>query len=212
MNKRGDLKMKKIVLLLCLCSFVLCGCSYVDESIKEIKGELVGNDFTVKSYDNYGNLISKAVGDSVELATFNEQSFLDSLRSQDQDFQESQSSVIEVLIDGEQMISVGNTMLFVEDGIDYVEEFEQELISTDTQNGLNIIGIDRLVNRFKNAFGKGRVVVVCSQLGIPIAMFEGDKVRVTIPSDLPKTTRITIDGKSLYVHRANFQIFDTDML
>jgi hypothetical protein len=31
-------------------------------------------------------------------------------------------------------------------------------------------------------------------------------------NDLPKTTRITIDGKSLYVHRANFQIFDTDML
>ena len=43
-------------------------------------------------------------------------------------------------------------------------------------------------------------------------MFEGNKVRVTIPNDLPKTTRITIDGKSLYVHRANFQIFDTDML
>lgn len=204
--------MKKIFILLCVFTLLLTGCSYVDESIKEIKGELVGNDFTVKSYDNYGNLISKAIGDSVELATFNEQSFLDSLRNQDEDFQQSQSSVIEVLIDGEQMISVGNTMLFVEDGIDYVEEFEQEIISTDTQNGLNVIAIDRLVNRFKNAFGKGRVVVVCSQLGIPIAMFEGDKVRVTIPKDLPKTTRITIDGKSLYIHRANFQIFDTDML
>ena len=204
--------MKKICLALLSLTLLLSGCAYVDESLREIKGELVGNDFTVKSYDNYGNLISKAVGDSVELATFNEQSFLDSLRSQDQDFQESGSSVIEVLIDGEQMISVGNTMLFVEDGIDYVEEFEQELIKVDTQNGLNVIGIDRIVNRFKNAFGKGRVVVVCSQLGIPIAMFEGDKVRVTIPSDLPKTTRITIDGKSLYIHRAHFQIFDTDML
>ena len=198
-------------MLLCF-SLLLTGCSLVDESFKEFKGELVGNDFTVKSYDNYGNLISRAIGDSVELSTFNEQSFLDSLRSQEQDFQESGSSVIEVLIDGEQMISVGNTMLFIEDGINYVEEFEQELIKVDTQNGLNIIGIDRLVNRFKNAFGKGRVVVVCSQLGIPIAMFEGDKVRVTIPNDLPKTTRITIDGKSLYIHRANFQIFDTDML
>ena len=167
--------MKKICLALLSLTLLLSGCAYVDESLREIKGELVGNDFTVKSYDNYGNLISKAVGDSVELATFNEQSFLDSLRSQDQDFQESGSSVIEVLIDGEQMISVGNTMLFVEDCIDYVEEFEQELIKVDTQNGLNVIGIDRIGNRFKNAFGKGRVVVVCSQLGIPIAMLEGDK-------------------------------------
>lgn len=204
--------MKKLGMALLSLTLLLSGCSFVDESIKELKGELIGNDFTVKSYDNYGNLISKAVGDSVELATFNEQSFLDSLRTQDQDVQESASSVIEVLIDGDQMISVGNTMLFIEDGINHVEEFEQELISVDTQNGLNIIGIDRLVNRFKNAFGKRRVVVVCSQLGIPIAMFEGDKVRVTIPNDLPKTTRITVDGKSLYIHRANFQIFDTDML
>lgn len=204
--------MKKLGMALLSLTLLLSGCSFVDESIKELKGELIGNDFTVKSYDNYGNLISKAVGDSVELATFNEQSFLDSLRTQDQDVQESASSVIEVLIDGDQMISVGNTMLFIEDGINHVEEFEQELISVDTQNGLNVIGIDRLVNRFKNAFGKRRVVVVCSQLGIPIAMFEGDKVRVTIPTDLPKTTRITVDGKSLYIHRANFQIFDTDML
>lgn len=204
--------MKKLGMALLSLTLLLGGCSLVDESIKELKGELIGNDFTVKSYDNYGNLISKAVGDSVELATFNEQSFLDSLRTQDQDVQESASSVIEVLIDGDQMISVGNTMLFIEDGINHVEEFQQELISVDTQNGLNVIGIDRLVNRFKNAFGKRRVVVVCSQLGIPIAMFEGDKVRVTIPNDLPKTTRITVDGKSLYIHRANFQIFDTDML
>ena len=131
--------MKKIIFMLLCFSLLLTGCSLVDESFKEFKGELVGNDFTVKSYDNYGNLISKAIGDSVELSTFNEQSFLDSLRSQEQDFQESGSSVIEVLIDGEQMISVGNTMLFIEDGIDYVEEFEQELIKVDTQNGLNII-------------------------------------------------------------------------
>ena len=153
--------MKKLGMALLSLTLLLSGCSFVDESIKELKGELIGNDFIVKSYDNYGNLISKAVGDSVELATFYEQSFLDSLRTQDQDVQESASSVIEVLIDGDQMISVGNTMLFIEDGINHVEEFEQELISVDTQNGLNIIGIDRLVNRFKNAFGKRRVVV-CS--------------------------------------------------
>ena len=204
--------MKKLVLMLCLCSLFLSGCAFVNESFKEMKGELIGNKFTVKSYDNYGNLISKAEGDSVELATFNEQSFLDSLQSQEQDFKEAASSVVEVMIDGDQMISVGNTLLFVEKGIDYVEEFEQELIDIDTSNGLNIIGIDRVVNRFKNFVGKKRVVVICSQLGVPIGMFEGNKVRVTIPNDLPKTTRITIDGKSLYVHRANFQIFDTDML
>ena len=53
--------MKKLGMALLSLTLLLSGCSFVDESIKELKGELIGNDFTVKSYDNYGNLISKAV-------------------------------------------------------------------------------------------------------------------------------------------------------
>ena len=56
------------------------------------------------------------------------------------------------------------------------------------------------------------MIMISSQLGVPIAIYEGNNVRVTIPNDLPKTTRITIDGKSLYVHRANYQIIDMDLI
>lgn len=30
--------------------------------------------------------------------------------------------------------------------------------------------------------------------------------------DLPKTTKLMIDGKALYIHRANFQIIDKSLL
>ena len=30
--------------------------------------------------------------------------------------------------------------------------------------------------------------------------------------DLSKTTKLMIDGKALYIHRANFQIFDKELL
>ena len=51
-----------------------------------------------------------------------------------------------------------------------------------------------------------------SQLGIPLAVYGGDKVYYEIPSDLPKMTKLTIDGKALYLHRVNYIIVDTDMI
>ena len=32
------------------------------------------------------------------------------------------------------------------------------------------------------------------------------------PNNLPKMTKLMIDGKALYIHRANFQIIDKELL
>ncbi len=49
-------------------------------------------------------------------------------------------------------------------------------------------------------------------MGIPLAVYQGKNVYVTVPDDLPKMTRLNIDGKSLYIHRANYIILDTKMM
>ena len=69
-----------------------------------------------------------------------------------------------------------------------------------------------IVNQYKNYFGKSRVVVIKSQLGQPITAYSGDEVYWKIPKKLPKMTKLMIDGKALYIHRANFQIIDTALL
>ena len=68
------------------------------------------------------------------------------------------------------------------------------------------------LNQYKNKFGKARVVVIKSQLGNPILAFSGDSVYWEIPEDLPKMTKLMIDGKALYIHRANFQIIDKELI
>jgi hypothetical protein len=45
-------------------------------------------------------------------------------------------------------------------------------------------------------------------MGPPIYAFEGDSVYWSVPDNLPKFTKLTVDGKQLYIHRANFQIVD----
>ena len=51
-----------------------------------------------------------------------------------------------------------------------------------------------------------------SGLGIPICAYSGDDVYWEVRNDLPKTTKLMIDGKALYLHRANFLILDTSLL
>ena len=53
------------------------------------------------------------------------------------------------------------------------------------------------INRYKNSFGKSRVVVVKSQLGNPIYAFRGNEVYWTIPEDLPKFTKLGCSWRTL---------------
>lgn len=199
--------MKKVLLVLACC-LTLSGCSIIKEATQQIKGELIGQSFTVNSYDNNGNLISQLTGDSIGMETYSEQSFLDSLEDQP-----VESSVIQITIDHQEVLSVGNTIIFEEKGINRITDFgSEDALIHDSSDGLNYMPWDKIANKWKNNIGKSRMIMVSSQLGVPIAIYEGNQVRVTIPNDLPKTTRITIDGKSLYVHRANYQIIDMDLL
>lgn len=56
------------------------------------------------------------------------------------------------------------------------------------------------------------MVVIKSQLGQPVTAYSGDDVYLEIPEDLPKMTKLMIDGKALYIHRANFKIIDKELL
>ena len=68
------------------------------------------------------------------------------------------------------------------------------------------------LNAIRNYIGKPMVVVIKSQTGAPIYVFSGRSVYWEVPDDLPKFTKLSIDGKPLYLHRANFQILDANLL
>jgi hypothetical protein len=65
---------------------------------------------------------------------------------------------------------------------------------------------------FLDKIGKSKVIVISSQLGIPIGVYQGNSVYVEIPEDLPKMTLLNIDGKALYISRATYEIFDAELL
>ena len=125
----------------------------------------------------------------------------------------SLAAVITITIDGKEIESCGDTCVFVQKGLEPEVDFKAPEMITSTASGIaDNTAVAGIVNRYRNLFGKSRVVVIQSQLGDPICAYSGDEVYWKVCDDLPKTTKLMVDGRALYIHRANFQIIDKALL
>lgn len=200
-------KSKKLVMALSVTLVILnlTGCAMLQDIVGTKKGQLVGQKFEISTYDHYANKTLTVSGNKVTVGLLENSS---NFEVEDTGYK---SNVLEITVNGDQMFQVGNTVIFAEKGLDMVEDYEvPEEIHVTTGGGF--VPFDRFVNDIKNKVGKEKTVIVSSQMGIPIGIFQGDEVYVTIPDNLPKMTRLNIDGKSLYIHRANYVILDTEMM
>ncbi|WP_317096314.1 DUF5052 family protein [Clostridium neonatale] len=191
--------------LVCLLGVSVLGCAKLKDWIGKIKGELVGQHFTITTYDDYANKTLSIEGKKVTVG------LLENSANFDAESTDFKSEVLEITINGKQMFQVGNTVIFEEDGLNVVEHYEiKDEIKANSGGGY--VPFDRAVNKLKNELGKKKTIIISSQQGVPIGVYQGDDVYVTIPEDLPKMTRLNIDGKALYIHRANYVIIDTEMI
>ena len=197
------------------CVTLVCtmtSCATLDSAVNDLKGDLIGNSYVIETYDNYGNKVLTTIGDKINI-----EGNLVETTSYDSDGNtitgSELSSVITINIDGKEIQSCGDTCIFEEEGLNAEVNFWQENIQSVTNGSISDnTYISGIVNKYKNMFGKSRVVVIKSQLGQPITAYSGDEVYWEIPEDLPKMTKLMIDGKALYIHRANFQIIDKELL
>ena len=202
LNKKSKIALLLITIILI---FNLTACAQIRDKLKTIKGELVGVHFNISAYDHYANKTLEMEGSKVTVGVLENDANIDPSSTG------YQSGVLEITVNGKQMFQVGNTVIFAEDGLDMVEDFEVPEDITVSKGG-GFVPMDRFINNIKNKIGKEKTIIISSQMGIPLAVYQGKNVYVTVPDDLPKMTRLNIDGKSLYIHRANYIILDTEMI
>ena len=202
---------KKIIILMILAMVIsLAGCAFLQSRLHEIKGSILGNRYNAYFYTNNGIRFMEMSGSNIGFANNVVKEKLYS--GSDAERVASQSSVITITIDGHQVESCGSTIVFEEDGLKPDVDYKVEEIKSSANSLMDINIIAGVVNRYKNVFGKPVVVIIQSQLGDPICAYSGKNVYWEVYNDLPKTTKLMIDGKALYVHRANFQIVDSRLL
>ena len=205
---------KRFIRFTALCCLValmlsLSSCAWLSNEMKNIKGELIGNDFTIDFYDNFGSNILTIYGDKVGLeANYVTTTSIDSEGSESTNYE--LSSVVTLTVDGNQVAQTGNTVIFAEKGLAKLEDFELSNEIATSGGTINIL--DRNINEIKNVIGTPKVVIICSQLGVPLAVYGEKSVYWGIPCVLPKTAQLNIDGKALYIHRANYILLNSDMI
>lgn len=203
------------ILLALIVSTNLYGCDVAsfESRVNDVKGQLTGVSFKCQFYDNYGELYLTASGEKIGMTgnVIKEASINSSDGTKSKEY--SLSSVVTINIDGKQIQSCGDTVIFAEKGLKPDAEFHLQDIESESTGKIDEnTYISNVVNNYKNSFGKGQVAVIQGQLGVPICAYSGDDVYWEVREDLPKTAKLMIDGKALYIHRANFQIIDKNLL
>ena len=203
-----------ITVLTMLFAIISCtGCALWDNEVNELNGSITCNTYNAGFYTNQGENFMNVSGQKIDLQsnvikekTYNNENGWG--------YNQTLSSVVTVIIDGKTIESCGSTMIFAENGLNPEVDFKSPEVIKSTSDGSfgDNVFIASIVNKYKNYFGKSRVVVIQSQLGDPICAYSCNEVYWEVCQDLPKTTKLMIDGKALYIHRANFQIIDKDLL
>lgn len=183
----------------------ISACNVVSNITNRIEGALLGDDYKILSYDDYGNNTLTIQGNRVNIGIFENEANSGS--------DGNKSEVLEITVDGHQLLHVGSTAIFAERGINTLADFDFEYLKEMSAKGLStVVPLDRSVNQIKNFLGDEKVIIVKSQLGVVVGVYQGKNVTVEIPTDLPKMTRLIVDGKSLYLYRADYEIMDTELL
>lgn len=200
-----------LALILTAAAAFLIRSEYLRHRISEMHGSIFGNEYIIDTFDNNGIRTMTTHGRNIDITS--------NVLGQDLDVDgasgkyETLSSVITITIDGKQIISCGDTCVFYDKGLKPDYEFYLDEINSEGGGSLSEQAlIAGRLNSIRNFIGKPMVVVIKSQTGAPIYVFSGRSVYWEIPDDLPKFTKLSIDGKPLYIHRANFQIIDAKLL
>lgn len=197
---------KKRLLAACLALALLpllYSCSMISDYTLDLKSKLVGIPFTVSTYDYDGQKIDQIKGKSVHIETYKPMSKKNSSGDE-------QSKVIDVEFDGQQMIHVGSSLIANEGLRNYEDTFSKKVTITDKQRSIPVLSI--MYNNFRNDWlSKGKVIMIRSQAGKPIAVYAGNKVRVSA-TDMPSTTQINVDGHRLFIYRCDYSIYDMETI
>lgn len=193
---------RSVLIVLALSVVLLSGCQDIANMFKGFEESFKGLEMTIQTYDEESNVIDKITGKSVSIERDTEF---------DTDYESKDSSVMKITVGSNEMHHVGSSMIIAETGLENV--FEEYTKTVDIENlDRGVPFINTMVNDVKASFtGKEKVILIRSQNGTPLATYSGDKVSL-YKTGVPKSTGILIDDQYLFIYRADYTIYDIDML
>lgn len=202
--------MKRLLLavLALLAAAFLSSCAAVSTSFEDFARAWSGIPATMTTYDQAGNLIDRVSGRSFEISL--DERFEEVSVGSDGDIIRSPGDVLLISVGGSHISHVGSTMIIAEDGLAPVAGANTTISLTNTEAGTP--WLNNLLEYNRNLWqGKGKTILIRSQDGQPIAVFAADQVEVA-GTEVPKSTMLRLDGRRLWVYRADYTMYDNELL
>lgn len=182
------------------------GCAAGGQAFDDLNGALKGRQGVMMTFNEESQLIDRVEGVSFHFSRDTTFDTHDSEGSSNKD-----SAVVQVSLGSSHIHHVGSTMIFAEAGIVNVTEGLPDTVRlSNTDPGTP--WLNNIRHDFQNLWeGKAKTIMIRSQNGTPLAVYAGNAVEI-FSSDMPKTTVFRVDGKLLLVYRADYTVYDTDLL
>lgn len=186
---------------LTLLSLVGCG-AFADKFEQAFDGIAA----TMTTYNQQGKMVDEIKGNSFRVSRDEEFDTQNSDGGSNKD-----SSVLLISLGDAHIQHVGSSMILVQDGlIDVTAQLPAEARFANTDSGTPWINDIRY--RFQQLWGgTAKTIMVRSQDGTPIKVFAGNEVQV-LATTVPKSTWFRIDGKTLFVYRSDYTLYDDTLL
>lgn len=196
------------------------GCIDYDSSVSLNADPTTTFQFEALLYDNMGNNYVTFKGNSFDITPNKvEQWGYDTDGSWISWYETS--SVVSIKIDGNYVQTCGSSVIFKDSRLEIMPlEEDIGVVGSSDESGYSVdVSDNGLINYFaltnwwydthENGQGGEKIALIQSQDGYNIGIVEGNDVTWEVAEKLPKTTLVTVDGMSLYIHRCNFTIIDT---
>lgn len=193
------------IIAACL-AMLLSGCAAGQMAAEDFSRNIRGVAGTMSTYNENSQIIDEVHGTSFQ---FSRDSNFDSQSSDGKS--NADSSVLLISLGNSHVSHVGSTLIFAQDGITNVMSSLPESVRfSNSVNGTP--WLNNIKYRWGNLWqGKARTIMVRSQNGTPLAVFAGNEVE-PFATDIPKSTVFRVDGKYLLIYRADYTVYDTDLL
>lgn len=187
-------------------AFTLSACDSFSAWGDEINRAWNGVSAEMTTYTQAGQRIDQVHGKSFRVSRDDR---FDGSNSDGSSKEDSQVLLISI---GDKHIShVGSTMIMKQDGLQNIMTASNSHVEiTNKQAGTP--WLNDLKEKHRNLWhAKAKTVLIRSQDGTPVAVYAGNSVSI-YKTDVPKSTWFRIDGKYLLVYRADYTVYDSDLL
>lgn len=181
------------------------GCAAFSQQLGDLSAALKGRAGVMRTFDENSQVIDEVKGESFR---FVRDTRFDTHNSEGSN---KDSGVVEISLGDSHIYHVGSTMIFAENGlVEVTSQLPASMRITNAKPG--VPWLNDIRERFQNLWkGKAKTIMIRSQNGTPLAVYAGDAVEI-FASDMPKTTVFRVDGQYLLVYRADYTVYDSDLL